>query len=105
MELLQIKNLLIKDEILCLTKKLNSDDWYIFTASLIEKSCYKLLNENQFNININYTKGLKLDDLCFRKLRSQCWEVKQTPFLGDQGVDLITSIDRIRLRIQCKDDQ
>ena len=45
----KIKNPLIKDEILGLTRKLNTNDWYLFIASLIEKSCYKLSNKNQFN--------------------------------------------------------
>ena len=101
----KIKNPLIKDEILGLERKLNSDDWYLFIASLIEKSCHKLSNENQFNSNINYKKGLKFENLCFQKFRSQGWEVKQTPFSGDQGVDLIASIDDLRLCIQCKDHQ
>ena len=34
---------------------------------------------------------------------SQGWQVKKTPVSGDQGVDLIASIDDIRLCIQCKD--
>ena len=101
----KIKNPLIEDEILGVKRKLNSSDWYLFIASLIEKSCYKLSNENQFNSNINYKKGLKFENLCFQKFRSQGWEVKQTPVSGDQGVDLIASIDDLRLCIQCKDHQ
>ena len=101
----KIKNPLIEDEILGIKRKLNSNDWYLFIASLIEKSCYKLSNENQFNSNINYKKGLKFENLCFQKFQSQGWEVKQTPVSGDQGVDLIASIDDLRLCIQCKDHQ
>ena len=99
----KIKNPLIEDEILGVKRKLNSNDWYLFIASLIEKSCYKLSNENQFNSNNNFKKGLKFEDLCLQKFRSQGWEVKQTPISGDQGVDLIASIDDLRLCIQCKD--
>ena len=35
-------------------------------------------------------------------LKSQGWEVKGTPNSGDQGVDLIASIDELRICIQCK---
>ena len=99
----KLKNPLIEDEILGIERKLNSNDWYLFIASLVEKSCYKLLNETQVNSNLNYKKGLKFENLCFQKLQSQGWEVKQTPVTGDQGVDLIASIDDFRLCIQCKD--
>ncbi len=101
----KIKNPLIEDEILGIKRKLNSNDWYLFIASLIEKSCYKLSKENQFNSNINHKKGLKFENLCFQKFRSQGWQVKETPVSGDQGVDLIASIGDLRLCIQCKDHQ
>ena len=101
----KLKNPLIEDEILGIKRKLNSSDWYLFIASLVEKSCNKLSNEMQINSNINYKKGLNFENLCFQKLRAQGWEVKQTPVSGDQGVDLIASIDDIRLCIQCKDHQ
>ena len=101
----KLKNPLIEDEILGTKRKLNSNDWYIFIASLVEKSCYKLSNETQVKSNINYKKGLKFENFCFQKLRSQGWQVKRTPVSGDQGVDLIASIDDLRLCIQCKDHQ
>ena len=101
----KLKNPLIEDEILGIKRKLNSNDWYIFIASLIEKSCCKLSDENQFNSNINYKKGINFENFCYQKLRSQGWDVKQTPVSGDQGVDLIASIDDLRLCIQCKDHQ
>ena len=101
----KLKNPLIEDEILGRERKLNSNDWYLFIASLVEKSCYKLSNEIQIKSNINYKKGLKFENFCFQKLRSQGWKVKQTPVSGDQGVDLIASIDDFRLCIQCKDHQ
>jgi len=101
----KLKNPLIEDEILGIQRKLNSNDWYLFIASLVEKSCFNLSNEIQINSNINYKKGLKFENLCFQKLRSQGWDVKETPLSGDQGVDLIASIDDLRLCIQCKDHQ
>ena len=99
----KLKNPLIEDEILGKERKLNSNDWYLFIASLVEKSCYELSNEIQIKSNINYQKGLNFENYCFQKLQSQGWQVKKTPVSGDQGVDLIASIDDIRLCIQCKD--
>ena len=101
----KLKNPLIEDEILGINRKLNSNDWYLFIASLVEKSCDKLSKEIQVNPNINHKKGLKFENLCFQKLRAQGWEVKQTPVSGDQGVDLIASMNDLRLCIQCKDHQ
>ena len=51
-----IKNPLIEDEILRIKRKLNSNDWYLFVANLIVKSCYKLSKGNHFNSNINHEK-------------------------------------------------
>ena len=101
----KLKNPLIEDEILGSKRKLNSNDWYLFIASLVEKSCSKLSNEIQSSSNINYKKGLKFENLCYQKLQLQGWEVKETPTSGDQGVDLIASIDNLRLCIQCKNHQ
>ena len=101
----KLKNPLIEDEILGIKRRLNSNDWYLFVASLVEKSCYKLSNEIEIKSDINYKKGIKFENLCFNKLQSQGWEVTQTPVSGDQGVDLIASIGDLRLCIQCKDHQ
>jgi len=101
----KLKNPLIEDEILGIKRKLNNNDWYLFIASLVEKSCYKLSKEIKVNSNINLKKGLKFENLCFQKLRSQGWDVKQTPVSGDQGVDIIASMNDLRLCIQCKDHQ
>ena len=99
----KLKNPYIEDEIIGIKRKLNINDWYPFIASLIEKSCFKLSNESQINSKINYKKGLNFENFCFQKLQSQGWDVKETPLSGDQGVDLIASIDDLRLCIQCKD--
>ena len=101
----KLKNPIIEDEILGIQRKLRTNDWYVFIASLVEKSCFKLSNEKQLNSNLNYKKGLTFENLCLQKLKSQGWEVKQTPFSGDQGVDLIASINDFRICIQCKDHQ
>ena len=101
----KLNNPLIEDEILGTKRKLNTTDWYVFIASLIEKTCFKLSNNTKIDSNINYKKGLKFENFCLQKLESQGWEVKQTPASGDQGVDLIASINDLRLCIQCKDHQ
>tara|TARA_B100000212_G_scaffold329296_1_gene294395 strand:- start:209 stop:445 length:237 start_codon:yes stop_codon:yes gene_type:complete len=36
-------------------------------------------------------------------LISKGWRVEETPKSGDQGIDLIASIEKYRLCIQCKD--
>ena len=38
-------------------------------------------------------------------LKNSGWKVKETPNSGDQGVDLIASIDGLRVCIQCKNHQ
>ena len=101
----KLKNPIIEDEILNIKRELDTNDWYAFIASLVEKSCLKLSNEIQDDSNINYTKGLKFEIFCQQQLKLQGWEVKRTPISGDQGVDLIASIDNLRLCIQCKDHQ
>ena len=37
-----------------------------------------------------------------RRFESCSWEVEDTPTSGDQGVDLIASIEDVRVCIQCK---
>ena len=101
----KLNNPLIEDEILGKERKLNTKDWYVFIASIIEKSCFKLSNNTQIDSNISYKKGLKFENFCLQKLESQGWEVKQTPVSGDQGIDLIASIDDLRVCIQCKNHQ
>ena len=38
-------------------------------------------------------------------LKQNGWTVKETPNTGDQGVDLIASINDLRICIQCKDHE
>ena len=100
----RIKNPIIKDEILDIKRELERDDWYVFIASQIEKSCLKLIDENSItNLNYKYKKGIKFENECIQLLQSKGWKVKDTPSTGDQGVDIIASIKNFRLCIQCKD--
>tara|TARA_Y100000589_G_scaffold146601_1_gene140248 strand:- start:920 stop:1789 length:870 start_codon:yes stop_codon:yes gene_type:complete len=100
-----LKNPIIEDETLGVKRKLSTEDWFIFVASLIEKSCLKLINESEIKTNEKYKKGINFENHCSQILKSQGWMVKETPITGDQGVDLIASIAEYRLCIQCKDHQ
>jgi len=97
------ENPIINDEILGITRKLETEDWFVFIASQIEKSCINLIKNNYSKtINESYKKGVKFENHCKEILKQNGWEVKETPNTGDQGVDLIASINDLRICIQCK---
>ncbi len=97
-------NPIINDEIIGTSRKLENEDWFIFIASQIEKSCLNILENNSLKINNkNYKKGIIFEKLCMEILKENGWRVKETPNTGDQGVDLIASIENLRICIQCKD--
>ena len=99
-------NPIINDEVIEEKRILQKDDWFVFIASLIEKSCLKTLEINyESKINKNYKKGLKFENDCMEILKNNGWEVKETPTSGDQGVDIIASIENLRICIQCKDHE
>ena len=96
----------INDEIIGTIRKLEAEDWFVFVASQIEKSCINLIeNNNSKTINESYKKGIKFENRCMQILKQHGWEVKETPNTGDQGVDLIASINNLRIFIQCKDHE
>ncbi|KGF99404.1 hypothetical protein EU96_0011 [Prochlorococcus marinus str. MIT 9302] len=96
----------IEDEIQGTIRKLETEDWFLFIASQIEKSCLKLIENNYSKtIKENYKKGIKFENHCKEILKQHGWEVKETPNTGDQGVDLIASINDLRICIQCKDHE
>jgi len=95
----------IKDETLGINRKLTKNDWYIFIASMIEKTCLNIINNAKLESNNNYKKGIKFEDYCFKRLISTGWKVEETPNTGDQGVDLIASLDDLRVCLQCKDHE
>ncbi len=96
----------IDDEILGQRRQLEIDDWFVFIASQIEKSCLKILNNNSLKkSNENYNKGINFENNCMDILKNSGWKVKETPSSGDQGVDLIASIDGLRVCIQCKNHE
>ena len=99
------QNPTIDDEIIGSIRKLETEDWFVFVASQIEKSCLNLEDSNSKKNNLSYKKGIKFENHCMEILKQNGWEVKETPSTGDQGVDLIASIDGLRICIQCKDHE
>ncbi len=100
------ENPTIDDEIIGSIRNLENEDWFVFIASQIEKSCLNLIENNYSkNINESYKKGIKFENHCMEILKQHGWEVKETPNTGDQGVDLIASINDLRICIQCKDHE
>ena len=96
-------NPIINDEIIGSNRVLENEDWFIFVASQIEKACLNLIeNKTIKNNNQNYKKGIIFENNCMEILKNNGWNVKETPNTGDQGVDLIASIDNLRICIQCK---
>ena len=93
----------IRDEILGKDRKLQFEDWYLFIASMVEKSCINLIDEYKYENNLNNQKGIAFENQCMKILISKGWRVEETPKSGDQGIDLIASIENYRLCIQCKD--
>jgi len=96
-------NPIIRDEILGKDRKLQFEDWYLFIASMVEKSCINLIDEYKYENNLNNQKGIAFENQCMEILISKGWRVEETPKSGDQGIDLIASIEKYRLCIQCKD--
>ena len=96
-------NPIIWDEILGKDRKLQFEDWYLFIASMVEKSCINLIDEYKYENNLNNQKGIAFENQCMKILISKGWRVEETPKSGDQGIDLIASIENYRLCIQCKD--
>ena len=100
------ENPTINDEILGTSRKLEYEDWFVFIASQIEKSCLNLIEKNYSKtIKESYKKGFKFENHCKEILKQHGWKVKETPNTGDQGVDLIASINDVRICIQCKDHE
>ena len=96
-------NPIISDETIGANRTLKNEDWFIFIASQIEKSCLNALkNKPLKKNNENYKKGIRFENQCLEILKQNGWKVQETPNTGDQGVDLIASIDNLRICIQCK---
>ena len=84
-------NPIINDEIIGASRILESEDWFIFIASQIEKTCLNLIENNTSRINNqNYKKGIIFENRCMEILKENGWKVKETPITGDQGVDSVS---------------
>ena len=93
----------INDETIGCNRILENEDWFIFIASQIEKSCINTVKNIPFKKkNQNYKKGILFENHCIEILKNNGWNVKETSNTGDQGVDLIASIENLRICIQCK---
>jgi len=69
---------------------------------MVEKSRVNLIDEYKYENNLNNQKGIAFENQYMKILISKGWRVEETLKSGDQGIDLITSIEKYRLCIQCK---
>lgn len=83
-------------------RKVTEEDWYVAVASLVEEKCRELLNNSTSTKSNRSMSGIEFEEHCKSILEEAGWEVEVTPTSGDQGVDLIASIEDIRVCIQCK---
>ena len=84
----------INDEMIGANRTLKNEDWFIFLASQREKSCLNTIeSKSTKKNNDNDKKGIRFENQCMEILKQNGWNVKETPNTGDQGVDIIASID------------
>ena len=84
------------------TRKISSEDWYAVVANIVEGKCRKLLDQPSSKNLKKDMSGLEFEKYCKSILEDCGWVVEDTPTTGDQGVDLIASIEDLRVCIQCK---
>ena len=78
------------------------EDWYAVVLTLVERKCREILDQRSSkNLKKDMT-GVQFEEYCKKILSEAGWEVEDTPASGDQGVDLIASIEDLRVCIQCK---
>ena len=68
----------------------------------INSVCDELENKNSELGDTSSMDGVQFEQHCKKILIDAGWEVEDTPTTGDQGVDLIASIEDLRVCIQCK---
>ena len=64
--------------------------------------CDELENKNSELGDTTSMDGIQYEQFCKKILEDAGWVVEDTPTSGDQGVDLIASIEDLRVCIQCK---
>lgn len=77
------------------------EDWYIEIGTYIENACELVLSDSHSS-DIEEMSGEDYEEYCARILEVEGWVLETTPTTGDQGVDLIASIEDFRVCIQCK---
>jgi len=86
--------------ILCYSKTFSSGPQWI--TDQINSVCDDLENKNVKFGDSSSMDGVQYEQFCKRILKDAGWVVEDTPTTGDQGVDLIASIEDLRVCIQCK---
>ena len=74
-------------------------DW---TVEEINKVCDEIQENTSLLGDTSSMDGVEYELYCKSVLEEAGWEVEDTPVSGDQGVDLIASIEDVRVCIQCK---
>ena len=75
------------------------EDWI---EDEIDEVCDKVDSQGASNKDIDSMDGIEYEQYCKTILENAGWEVEDTSTTGDQGVDLIASIEDVRVCIQCK---
>ena len=92
----------------CFAKKeLSKSDWYTseiiyWLTEEIERVCDAIEDKTSKFGDTSSMDGVQYEQYCKNILEDAGWEVEDTPATGDQGVDLIASIEDVRVCIQCK---
>ena len=73
-----------------------------WTVEEINKVCDEIQDKTSQFGDTSSMDGVEYEEYCKKILEDAGWEVEDTPITGDQGVDLIASIEDIRVCIQCK---
>ena len=79
----------------------NSVDLESWIEDEIDEVCDKVDSQGPRNKDIDSMDGIEYEQYCKKILEKAGWEVEETSTTGDQGVDLIASIEDLRVCIQC----
>ena len=80
----------------------DGDPFLYWIYDEINKVCDELENKNSQLGDTSSMDGVEYEQYCKSILEEAGWIVEDTPTSGDQGVDLIASIEDLRVCIQCK---
>ena len=69
----------------------------------IDRITFELINSGESQTqDRDQMSGIEFENYCKNILDKAGWDIEGTPTTGDQGVDLIASIENLRVCIQCK---